>query len=59
MPVVAAFMADLQQAVAIVKKNPIADKDGMGAIYGMAANIPDKSLVEDIAKGYLDVLTKV
>ena len=58
-PVVEDFLADLRASVAEVRANPAGqDKDGMGAIYGMAASIPDKSLVVDIARGYLDVLTR-
>ena len=51
------FLNDLSGAVEFVRANPKAKK-GMGAIYGMAASIPDKRLVVDIAKGYLDVMTK-
>lgn len=58
-PVVDQFLRDLEACVTMVKADPAATKDGMGAIYGMAASIPDKSLVVDIAKGYLDVLTKI
>lgn len=31
-------------------------KDGVGSIYGMAEQIPDRSMVNDIAVGYLDTL---
>jgi sphinganine-1-phosphate aldolase len=58
-PVVNDFLKDLKSSVEEVKANPTLDKNGMGAIYGMAASIPDKSLVDDITKAYLDVLTKI
>jgi sphinganine-1-phosphate aldolase len=56
---IAELLADLKESVAIVLADPTPKKDGMGAIYGMAASIPDKSLVTDITKGYLDALTKL
>ncbi len=31
-------------------------KDGMGAIYGMAESIPDRSLVHELARDYIDAL---
>jgi sphinganine-1-phosphate aldolase len=51
------FLADLADAVAdVVSAPPGKFKDGSGAIYGMAAAIPDKSLVSQVAFGFLDAL---
>lgn len=49
------FLKDLRDCVELVQSNGNME-GGMAAIYGMAASIPDKSLVEDIAKGYIDLL---
>lgn len=48
------FVADLQAAVAEVKANPNAS-GGMAPIYGMAAAIPDKTIVHDMLKQVMDV----
>ncbi|RKP14564.1 pyridoxal phosphate-dependent transferase [Piptocephalis cylindrospora] len=32
---------------------------GMAAIYGLAATLPDRSLIVDVAKGFIDALYKV
>ena len=51
------FVADLREAVHDVQTAPKGKfKDGMGAIYGMAESIPDRSLVGDLAKDYIDAL---
>jgi sphinganine-1-phosphate aldolase len=53
----ARFVSDLRDAVADVETAPPGKfKDGMGAIYGMAESIPDRSLVDDLAKDYIDAL---
>lgn len=51
------FLVDLASAVEDVLTAPPGKfKDGSGAIYGMAAAIPDKSLVSQVAYGFLDAL---
>ncbi|MBL7713869.1 MAG: aspartate aminotransferase family protein [Bdellovibrionales bacterium] len=40
-----AYMADLRQAVETVKKNPQLAKEGQAGMYGLAAKIPVKGLV--------------
>jgi len=52
------FVKDLKEAVSLVKANPKAYDKGSAAMYGMAASIPDRSIVEDITVGFLDLLTK-
>jgi len=51
------FVSDLRDAVEDVETAPPGKfKDGMGAIYGMAESIPDRSLVDDLAMDYIDAL---
>lgn len=51
------FLTDLAAAYKDVKENPADYKDGAGAMYGMAASIPDRSIVEDVCRSFLDTLT--
>ncbi|KAI3387158.1 hypothetical protein SNEBB_010916, partial [Seison nebaliae] len=48
------FIADLTVAVERVKKNPLVKKDEMAAIYGTTQRVSDRTIIEDIAKEYLD-----
>ena len=51
------FLKDLEEAVKIARTTPL--KEGsMAGIYGMAATVPDRSVVSDILMGYLDTLYK-
>ncbi|KAI8055085.1 pyridoxal phosphate-dependent transferase [Syncephalis plumigaleata] len=50
------FCKDLQAAVDEVRADPSLNKKGQAAIYGMAATIPDKSLIGEVAKGFVDAL---
>uniref|UniRef100_A0A8C6MCR5 sphinganine-1-phosphate aldolase n=1 Tax=Nothobranchius furzeri TaxID=105023 RepID=A0A8C6MCR5_NOTFU len=50
------FIRDVKEQVAIIMKNPKEKTTGMGAIYGMAQSIPDRSLVTEISRGFLDCL---
>ncbi|KAI9168422.1 Dihydrosphingosine phosphate lyase [Blastocladiella emersonii ATCC 22665] len=52
------FVRDLKAAVAEVQANPDNYTKGSAAIYGMAASIPDRSIVNDIVVGYLDLCLK-
>ena len=56
--VVAKYLADLRAAVAKCRDTPALVKDGLAGIYGQASIVPDRSVVGDILKGYLDVLYK-
>lgn len=51
-----AFVKDVTDAVAVIMKNPNEKTTGMGAIYGMAQSIPDRSMVTEISRGFLDCL---
>jgi glutamate/tyrosine decarboxylase-like PLP-dependent enzyme len=52
------FLQDLQSAVQHVKQNPTAE-GGMAPVYGMAATMPMRGVVEDLLRQYLDLLYKV
>lgn len=52
------FLNDLKSAVEYVKQNPEA-KGGMAPVYGMAATLPVRGIVEDILEMYMDLLYKV
>ncbi len=52
------FMNDLREAVAFVKKNPDAP-EGVGPIYGMAAQVPLRGMVKEVLRRYMDILYKV
>ncbi|XP_051507943.1 sphingosine-1-phosphate lyase 1-like isoform X2 [Myxocyprinus asiaticus] len=50
------FVNDVKKEVAIIMKNPKEKTTGMGAIYGMAQSIPDRSMVAEVSQGFLDCL---
>lgn len=50
------FINDVKKEVAIIMKNPKEKTTGMGAIYGMAQSIPDRSMVTEVSQGFLDCL---
>ncbi|HHO76289.1 MAG TPA: aminotransferase class V-fold PLP-dependent enzyme [Deltaproteobacteria bacterium] len=52
------FLEDLRSAVNYVKAHPD-EKGSMAPVYGMAATMPDRSIVGDMLKGYIDLLYKV
>jgi sphinganine-1-phosphate aldolase len=52
------FVADVQAAVAHVKANPRA-KGGMAPVYGMAATVAFRGVVDDLLRKYMDLLYKV
>ncbi|MDA3896235.1 MAG: aminotransferase class V-fold PLP-dependent enzyme [Desulfobacteraceae bacterium] len=52
------FIEDLKASVEFVKANPD-EKGEMAPVYGMAATIPFRGLVEDMMEKYIDLLYKV
>ncbi|MEE6488538.1 hypothetical protein FKM82_015257 [Ascaphus truei] len=50
------FVKDVKESVAVIMKNPRAKTTGLGAIYGMAQAIPDRSMVTEISQAFLDCL---
>jgi len=53
------FLSDLSAAVVRVMSEPHKKIEGFGAIYGLAATIPDRGLVDEFARCYVDILYKV
>jgi sphinganine-1-phosphate aldolase len=53
------FVDDLKASVAQVKAHPDQETGGIGRLYGMAAKIPDKALVNEFLKSYIDMLYKI
>jgi sphinganine-1-phosphate aldolase len=52
------FLDDLRSAVETVKLTPALEGD-LAPIYGLAASLPLRGLVDDLLKGYLDLLYEV
>ncbi|XP_072051008.1 sphingosine-1-phosphate lyase 1-like [Amphiura filiformis] len=49
------FLQDVRTCAAEIMKNPSEKASGSAALYGASQGIPDRSLVTDISKAYLDV----
>jgi sphinganine-1-phosphate aldolase len=47
------FCGDLKKALALVNENPNDYSGGLTQIYGMAANLGDRTAVDDLLKAYL------
>lgn len=52
------FLADLKSSVEFVRAHPD-DRGDMAPVYGMAATIPFRGLVEEMMEKYIDLLYKV
>jgi hypothetical protein len=52
------FVADLKEAVNHVKANPNPE-GGMAPIYGLAATVPDRTVVHDLLKNFMDMYYQV
>ncbi|MDZ4857914.1 MAG: aminotransferase class V-fold PLP-dependent enzyme [Candidatus Hydrogenedentes bacterium] len=52
------FVSDLREAVAQVKANPNPD-GGMAPIYGLATTVPDRRVVHDLLKSFMDMYYQV
>lgn len=60
-PIVAAvdqLIKDLEEVVESCRGNPKEDKGDTAALYGVAGALPDKSIVTELAEGFLDTLYK-
>lgn len=53
------FVRDFREAVADIKAHPEQFKGGMAPVYGLAASIPDRSIVRGFVTGYLDRLLDI
>ncbi|KAE8591234.1 hypothetical protein XENTR_v10018357 [Xenopus tropicalis] len=50
------FVKDVKESVEVIMQDPGAKTTGLGAIYGMAQTIPDRSMVTEISQAFLDCL---
>nr|CAD7461085.1 unnamed protein product [Timema tahoe] len=48
------FIADVEEEVALIMKDPSKEVDGKLAMYGMSQKIPDRSIVGDFTRFFLD-----
>lgn len=53
------FVKDVRECCAKLMKDPKNNKEGMAAIYGMAQGIPDRSIVAEVACGFLDCVYNI
>ena len=53
------FIKDVKNEVEKILNEPNACTTGVAAIYGMSQQLPDKSIVKELAYGYLDTFYKV
>ncbi|MFN4151805.1 MAG: aspartate aminotransferase family protein, partial [Candidatus Sericytochromatia bacterium] len=51
------YLVDLKESVEEVKANPT-QAEGMAAMYGAVAHMPDKSMITSFITNFLDSLTK-
>ncbi len=49
-----AFLKDLRESIAKVKSDPSLSTQGMAAMYGMMAKVPDPSMVDQFLYRYMD-----
>ena len=49
------FVADIKRCVAEIMQDPKAKSTGQAALYGMSAAIPDRSIVYELACGFLNM----
>ena len=52
------FINDVRECTAEIMKDPKAKPTGTAALYGMAQAIPDRSVVTELATGFIDILYK-
>lgn len=52
------LLADLAKATAPLVANPKSGSSGSAAIYGMAQAIPDRSVIEDVTRAFIDTCSK-
>ncbi len=48
------FLADLKNSVATVRDNPALSTEGMAAMYGMMAKVPDPSMIDQFLYQHMD-----
>ena len=52
------FVKDVRECTAEIMKDPKVKPKGAAAMYGMAQTIPDRSIVTELSKGFIDILYK-
>ena len=52
------FIRDITECTAEIMKDPKAESTGSAAVYGMAQNIPDRSVITELACGFMDLYYK-
>lgn len=52
------FIKDVKECVAEMMQDPKAKAAGQAAFYGMAASIPDRSIVKELAAEFIDLMYK-
>ncbi|CEG67498.1 Putative Sphingosine-1-phosphate lyase [Rhizopus microsporus] len=52
------FVKDLEECVKEALKNPSAGSGATAAIYGASASVPDKTILDDAAASFIDLLYK-
>jgi sphinganine-1-phosphate aldolase len=50
------FVKDLEYAMEEIRKQPFAPPTGQAKTYGAATSIPDRSIIDRIARGFIDTL---
>merc|ERR1711916_416700 len=52
------MLDDLAECADIVRAHPERASEGMAGVYGMAGTLPDRTVVDEILSGYMDVILK-
>ncbi|KNC56399.1 pyridoxal-dependent decarboxylase [Thecamonas trahens ATCC 50062] len=52
------MLADLRESVAEARAHPERASEGMAGIYGMAGTIPDRTVVDELLTGFMDIILK-
>ncbi|KAJ2336190.1 Dihydrosphingosine phosphate lyase [Coemansia sp. RSA 2681] len=55
-PVAGEFLRDLGDSVAQVRASPESYSKGAQAIYGFASTVPDTTIIDEVAQGFIDAL---
>ncbi|KAJ2008562.1 Dihydrosphingosine phosphate lyase [Coemansia thaxteri] len=55
-PVSQEFLRDLRDSVALVRASPDSYSKGSQAVYGFASTVPDTTIIDEVAQGFIDAL---
>ncbi|KAJ3266937.1 hypothetical protein HDU77_008282 [Chytriomyces hyalinus] len=53
------LLTDLKEAIAMLLKDPSCGNGDVAAIYGTMASVPDRTVISDVCRGFLDALTMI